>query len=186
MTGEELVKMWADEIWKDILGYEGVYKVSSLGRVKTVAHRALTRNRWKECYITIKEKILKSRLSPGGYSMIMLSSKGNRRMYTVHSLVAKAFIPNPSHLPCVNHKNSVRHDNRVENLEWCTYSYNVKYAYTNNGYINPRRVRVRCIETGEIFPSIRHAQRKYLGARISDVINHKLKTTVGYHWEAIK
>lgn len=102
------------EIWKDVLGYEGLYQVSNLGRVKSLNH--------------YKAKIKKATADENGYLRIRLSKKSLQKSFRVHRLVAKAFIPNPDNLPQVNHINEIKDDNRVENLEWCTHDYNVSYG----------------------------------------------------------
>ena len=90
------------EEWRPILGYEGLYEVSSLGRVKSCRYN----------------KILKSNIDRGGYARVPLYRGDGTKLYKqIHRLVAKAFIPNESNLPCINHINSVRSDNRLENLE---------------------------------------------------------------------
>lgn len=96
------------EIWKDIKGYEGIYQVSNLGRVKS-----------KRCI-----------LRPGnnkGYMTVALSNYGKVKYFQVHRLVAQAFIPNPNNLPEVNHRDEKSTNNKVDNLEWCTPSYNNSY-----------------------------------------------------------
>ena len=100
-------------IWKDIPGYEGLYKVSNTGKIfSVVTNRELS---------VIQKK--------DGYTCISLCDKDhNKKQYRIHQLVAKAFIPNPNNLPMINHKNEIKNDNRVENLEWCTAQYNTSYG----------------------------------------------------------
>jgi len=113
------------EEWRDINGYEGLYQISSLGRIKRLAHH-VTRARFGT-YIC-KEKICQCTKQHDGYMMKYLSKNGKKSYHNVHRLVAEAFIPNPLNLPFVNHKNEKKHDNRVENLEWCTAKYNTNYG----------------------------------------------------------
>jgi DNA-binding Xre family transcriptional regulator len=115
-----------EEIWKDIEGYEGIYQVSSLGRVKSLA-RVITRSTGAD--YSVIERILKTANNPSGYEVAILSTNGKMYPVTVHRLVAKAFIPNPENKETINHKNGVKTDNRVSNLEWHTRSENVKHAY---------------------------------------------------------
>jgi hypothetical protein len=123
-----------EEIWKDIEGYEGIYQVSNMGRIKRLARDIIQKNPNPSCSSVcvqhIDEKILKTRPNHGGYHLILLrgADDGIRRGFSVHRLVAKAFIPNPDNMPQVNHKNEMRGDNREENLEWCTLDYNLHYG----------------------------------------------------------
>lgn len=101
-----------DEIWKPVVGYEGLYEVSNLGRVRSIR----------------RNKILNLKKERDGYIRISLCSNGVEKMYQVHRLVAKAFIPNPDNLPQINHKDEVKSNNVVDNLEWCTVAYNNSYG----------------------------------------------------------
>lgn len=113
------------EIWKDVPGYEGFYQVSSMGRVKN-----LPKNRkvFHGGIYTQKEKILTPSLR-GGYLIQVFTTNKFRKTFSVHRLVAMAFLPNADNKPEVNHVNGNRSDNRVENLEWATGSENVSHAY---------------------------------------------------------
>lgn len=106
-----------DEIWKDIPGYEGLYQVSNLGNV-----RSLNYNKTGEI------KLLKPFTSHNGYRIVSLSNNGKLKGYTIHRLVANAFIPNPNNLPQVNHIDENKTNNRTDNLEWCTQAYNNTYG----------------------------------------------------------
>jgi hypothetical protein len=106
------------EVWKDIKGYEGLYQVSNLGRVKSLCY-----------YGGKKEKIIKGGVNPQGYIIIGLNKNNKRTSYTEHRLVALAFLDNPNNYPVINHKNGIKTDNRVENLEWCTYQQNTIHAF---------------------------------------------------------
>lgn len=99
------------EIWKDIPGYNGLYQVSNLGRI----------------YSNYYNRLLTPELCKG-YLRISLSKDKKAKHYLIHRLVAQAFIDNPMNLPCVNHKNEIATDNRVDNLEWCDIIYNNNYG----------------------------------------------------------
>jgi hypothetical protein len=110
-----------EEKWMPIKGFEGIYEVSSLGRVKSLPRLDSRGNR-------VPELIMKQRESNCGYSRVFLTLKGKQKPFSVHRLVAQAFIPNPNGFPQVNHKNENKSDNRAENLEWCTAKYNSCYG----------------------------------------------------------
>ena len=103
------------EIWRDIRGYEGIYQVSNLGRVKSLRFD--------------REIILRPRTVRGGYKNVCLCLNGNDSTRQVHRLVAEAFLPNPNNLPQVDHLDNNPSNNCVENLEWVTNSENMKRAY---------------------------------------------------------
>lgn len=106
------------EIWKPVKGYEGLYEVSNLGRVRRL---------WP---ISGHYRMLKTfvRNHEQGYWAVNLSKGGKMRTLSVHRLVAEAFIPNPNNLPEVNHKDENKSNSHVENLEWCTAKYNSNYG----------------------------------------------------------
>ena len=172
------------EIWKDVVGHEGLYLVSNLGNVKTL----LTR-----------KKLLKPAYDKDGYLRVALTTKDNKRKnYYVHRLVLSAFVPNTENKPCVNHIDGIRDNNKLENLEWCTFSENEKHKY-KLGYkqkISKERIeklveltskKVKCIETGIIYKSMHEADRqtgicyKYISACCTG----RRKKAKGYHWQYV-
>lgn len=104
----------AEEIFKDVKGYEGVFQVSNLGNVKSLQRKAFNGH----SMIDIKEKILSQRLSSNGYPKVTFRNQERFHSPMVHRLVAEAFIQNPENKKQVNHINGNKSDNRVENLEW--------------------------------------------------------------------
>lgn len=101
------------EIWKDIEGYEGLYQVSNWGRVKSLKFG--------------KEKILKPQTDINNYLRLYLFKDGKGKSFSVHRLVASAFVPNPQNYPIINHIDENKQNNNFLNLEWCNYHYNNTY-----------------------------------------------------------
>lgn len=122
-----------EEIWKEISGHEGRYMVSSIGRVKSMQHRRGNPPPNRLRIMRGIDKILKPFLAGRGYPCVSI---GERNKKLIHRLVAEAFIPNPEKKPTVNHKNGIKSDNRVENLEWCSYADNNKHAIETGLRIN--------------------------------------------------
>ena len=116
------------EIWKDIRGYEGLYQVSNLGRVRSLdryVNSAIKNNN----KVIKKGKILRSNSNWNNYLQVHLSKYGKSKMITIHRLVAQTFIPNPKNLPQINHKDGNKLNNCIDNLEWCTAKENVNHSW---------------------------------------------------------
>lgn len=114
-----------DNRWCDIPGYEGLYKCSTQGQILSL-ERVVTRR--DGIQKTIAERYLTPIAHNHGYKSVTLCKNGKRQKWLVHRIVALTFLPNPANLPCINHKNQDKADNRVENLEWCTVAYNNTYG----------------------------------------------------------
>lgn len=168
------------EIWKDIAGYEGLYQVSNLGRIRNNSF------------------VLKPSTQLG-YNYVGLWKDNKCKRFRVHRLVAQAFIPNPLNLPQINHKDEDKTNNCIDNLEWCTQKYNNSYGtktkkqlqtYKEHNTSNAEKEVVMLSLGGEIvnvYKSLSEASRQTglsLG-NLSEVCNkkpHRL-TLGGYKWE---
>lgn len=112
------------EIWKDVIGYEGLYQVSNIGNVKSL-DRVVRYGR------TLKGKEKTKFEEKDGYLVVALCKNGKAKHIKVHRLVATAFIENPFNLPEVNHKDENKKNNHFDNLEWCTTKHNINYGTRN-------------------------------------------------------
>ena len=181
------------EIWKDIEGYEGFYQISDLGRVRSLERDVFSPNGIVMRHI--EEKILVPALNGRGYLFVVLHKNGKKKNIKVHRLVAEAFIPNPENKSQINHKNEVKTDNFVDNLEWCDAQYNInfgtrierqKQTFKDNcksGKIK-RVKKVFCVELNKTFDYAKSAEEE-LGVcwkSIGKVCRGKLKTAGGFHW----
>lgn len=165
------------EVWKDIPGYEGLYQISNMGRVKS-----LPRND-KFCKRPVAV-ILKPFVCGSGYQEVILAIKRRRKPKLIHRMVAEAFVPNQSGKREVNHKDGDRSNNRHTNLEWVTPSENIQHSYDELEHKAYSR-KVVCVETGEVFDSIKEAAESK-GLKLPLIwkcCNGKQKTTGGYHWK---
>lgn len=117
-----------EEVWKSIEGFEGLYEISSLGRVKSLPKELPYRFGVR----VTSERIMKPNKNECGYRIVGLMKDKKRHMHKVHRLVAMAFIPNTENKRCVNHKDGNKENNSVENLEWVTHKENMKHAVEND------------------------------------------------------
>lgn len=115
------------EIWKDIIGYEGIYQISNLGRVKRLAGKCLAK---AGKYRTVSESILTCFPNKTRYNYLYVNLNNNGiKQFRVHRLVAIHFIPNPNNLPQVNHIDGDKNNNSINNLEWCTNLVNIRHSF---------------------------------------------------------
>ena len=177
------------EIWKDIKGYEGLYQVSNLGRVKS-----LERQVWNRFQMVNKpEKILKPRSNYKGYVVYALFNHNKRKDYKGHWLVLSMFKDNPENKPQINHINGIKDDNRLCNLEWCTNSENQIHAIKTGlrkiyrGKDNPTSKHVlQCDMDGNVIKEwecISDAIRFYGTTHIIDCCKGKRNFAKGFKWK---
>ncbi|EGT4137988.1 hypothetical protein EQZ09_09310 [Clostridium perfringens] len=171
------------EEWKDIIGYEGLYKVSNLGRVKSLNY----------CN-TKKAKILKNIKDKDGYLVICLTNKGNKKNFKIHRLVALHFLDNLENKEQVNHKDENKENNHVSNLEWVTSKENINHGtrierVRKSLKNNPKRSKSVIginINKKDIvrYPSLREAGRNGFSATgVAECCNKKRTIYKGYIWE---
>lgn len=153
---------------RDIVGLEGLYAITSCGKVWSYRSK----------------KFLKP-YKVGEYLGVKLTKNNERKKYYIHRLVAEAYIPNPNGCKIINHKDENKHNNCINNLEWCTSKYNNEYSGNILAATKSHYRKVRCVETGEIFESIKSAKDKYNINNISAACRGVQKTAGGYHWEYI-
>lgn len=160
--------------WKDIPGYEGLYQVNQLGQVKS-----LPRKGTKGGIMTPHDR--KDGKHNKYYLRVVLSKNGSQKWFSIHRLVAEAFLPNPEELPEVDHINNNERDNRVCNLQWIDKKENIT---------KDQGKKVRCVETGQIFRSASDAA-EWCGANrqncgnILEQAKGNYNIMYGYHWEVV-
>lgn len=161
------------EYWKPVVGYEGLYEVSNFGRVKSIRFG--------------KERILKPGTDKRGYLLVGLCKNNKQKTHKVHRLVMEAFIPNTDNLPCVNHKDEDKTNNNVENLEWCSYTYNNNYGTRNERRSKKISKPILQYTLDGVFvkewDSIRECGRNgFNSAQICNCCNGKRKQHKGFIW----
>ena len=127
------------EEWRDIKGFEGKYQVSNLGRVQNIKFKGHSRSQKQD-------RILSPKTNRGGYLCVHLSDGKKDYHPTIHQLVARAFIENPTGLRQVNHKDENKKNNEVSNLEWCTALYNTRYGTASQRAHENKKIPILQIE----------------------------------------
>lgn len=183
------------EIWKDVVGYENLYQVSTWGRIKALLRTVLHPHSGVKTY---PEKIMTPKTAGHrGYHKITLSKDGKAKKHSISRLVAEAFIPNPENKRIVNHIDGNKSNNHIENLEWATDSENIKHAYDNGLAIAKKGAESACSKrvfqfslTGEFiasYPSTPDAA-KATGVERSHIAmcaapsNKRVRTAGGFIW----
>ena len=170
-----------EEIWKDVIGFEGKYQVSNLGNVRSLNYKRLG---------IIKEISPETDLN--GYLCVTLYAghcEQHRKM--VHRLVAETFLLNPSNLPQVNHKDENKKNNKLDNLEWCNAKYNINYGTghqkTVKAALENQAFTVKCLDDNREYISARDAARdkNTQHSGILRCCRGERKTAGGYHWAFI-
>lgn len=176
-----------EEVWKDIPGFEESYQVSNLGRVRSKP-RIIKRKNYSD--LNLHGKIISQHLYYGNSTIprvrVNLCKNSKNKVYSVHRLVAIAFIPNPNNLPQVNHKDENPLNNNVDNLEWCDNLYNHNYGTRNERQAQKLYKRVKSYTKSGMFlkefDSIKQAAEFYSldPSAITKVCKKKFKYTGDY------
>lgn len=181
---DELPAAYDVEVWADIKGYEGLYQVSNYGRVKSLARY---RKGNADSKVFQEEKVLKQYINNKGYCIVELCLDAKRKRYSVHRLVANAFIANNNNKEQVNHIDEDKQNNYVGNLEWCTCKENVNYGLHNEKISKTKGTKVVCSNDNGYyaeFHSISEAGR-VMGIpqqNISRCLSGKTRKAGGYYW----
>ena len=174
----------SSEIWKPIKDYEGLYVVSSLGRIKSMPKKFIRNG----AVTHFEEKILTPSDSHG-YRSVVLTKNGIHKTHSVHRLVALAFIQNPNSYTQINHKDENKSNNRVENLEWCTHSYNMNYGTLQERKGKANGVPVyQYTKSGDFvkkYPSLKSAavSNGFQSSPIQNCCCGRSKTSYGFIWK---
>ena len=157
-----------EEVWKDIKGFEGLYQVSNLGRVKSLERYRSNHSKLQK----VEEKIKSTREDAQGYLLVDLYKDNKQKTVRVHRLVAEAFIPNIENKETVNHLDGDKSNNKVNNLEWATFKEQNEHFYKKNlksekniqkavkAMNKANAKKTRCLNTGEIYKSASEAGRQ--------------------------
>lgn len=187
-------KEFVEEVWRDVFGYEGMYQVSSKGRIMSLSREIPAKG---GAYRITNNRVLSASVGKNGYKKIVLSDNNVKKTFLIHRLVAKAFIPNPNEYSLVNHIDENKENNECKNLEWCNYSYNATHGnamrkminsrLNNGGNRAPKHVVGTSIDgDGEDIKVLKLNDVKNYGfhpSAVSLCCNGKRVSHKGYYWE---
>ena len=158
------------EYWVPVPGYEGYYEISNLSRIHSINRSIQTKAGY---FKPEKERLLVQRTNNKGYLTVTLSKDGYSKTHFVHRLLATVYIPNPANKPILNHLDGDKLNNRLDNLEWVTYSENALHAYKTGLYASNERKGRMIVDTctGRVFKSLKKAA-EYLSLNYSTVRNY--------------
>lgn len=181
------------EKWKKIKDYD--YEVSTDGRIRSIDRITNTALKHQK-YVIKKGKILKPIIKKSGYLNICLCKENIKKTAAVHRLVAETFIPKVNGKDFINHKNAIKTDNRVSNLEWCSSKENTQHALKLGLIINKHRKKILCIELNKAFDSSYQASQwlneniysnskniRDMSRNIRAVCSGKRNRAFGYKWK---
>lgn len=180
ISANDTAKVFCEE-WRPIKGYEGQYEVSNHGRIKSLSREENNR--------TLKDRIMKQYVGKTGYMQVRLCKNNQTKLWKVHDLIAKSFIENPYDFPIVNHKDGNKINNDISNLEWCSYSHNIKHAYrTGLRMMRPIEQRTKDGSFVKKWDCATDAS-KGTGINLSHIwgcCNHQRKSAGGFKWQYIQ
>ena len=179
------------EEWRAVAGYEGLYEVSNLGRVRSLGRTIMRNTRWGTVKpYTIKPRVLKHKICQGGYHQVgLFDIDGVSKPFKVHRLVAQYFVSNPDNLNEVNHKDEDKANNRADNLEWVTHIANCNYGTRNErSAVNSGRQVEQLTRDGHhvaFYQSASEASRTTgIGRKnINECLRLRSQTAGGYRWK---
>jgi len=178
-----------EEVWKDIVDYEGLYQISNFGRIKSMKREVC--NNYLLSGKQKRNEMIRASFNKKGYRRISLCKNGKAKNFMVHRLVACAFVENPNNLTSINHKDENKSNNNAYNLEWCSVSYNINYGSRNKKVTDKLSKAVIQITMDgnkvKEWDTIRDVERE-LGFNASSIIKcckmrEKYYSAYGYKWK---
>lgn len=196
-----MVQLLSYEVWVPINGFEGIYEVSGRGRFRSIGRVTKVTGNRRFDHTTLETKFIMGSVGGDGYVALTLRKDKRSCKMKAHRAIALAFIPNPENKPFINHKNGIRTDNRLENLEWCTPSENIFHSYRVLGnrkndvwfkgadHPSSKPIIATDLSTGESlrFESIRIAvcALNIDASTISNTLHGKIKNPTRYRFQFI-
>jgi hypothetical protein len=169
-----MIENLENEVWKDVVGYEGYYQVSSQGRVKSLDRKLILEYKWGKKTLHYKEKLRKISISTNGYYSVGLQTGLCKHShFLLHRLMAIAFLPNPENKAYVNHINGIKLCIELENLEWVNGSENALHSIQKLGN---KGFHENYITENDVFKVRLLREKRYTYKRISHITNIKIAT----------